>query len=244
MKIGNDVLEVLNNSKLENNVLFLPLQLDRKLYQDVNKVLECLGGKWDRKLKGHKFGDDVESLLNDAINFGEVINQKKELQFYETPPPIIEQLIGLAEIKGTDQVLEPSAGKGAIIKALLKITQSVSAVEIADRKELLTLLGSYIQADFLSLPMFERYDKVVMNPPFSKQQDIDHILHAFKGLKKDGILVAVLSESPFFRNNKKSIEFREWLAKNEAEIIDLEAGAFSTSGTNVKTRIVKIRTKW
>lgn len=36
MKIKDEVLEVLNNSKLEENMLYLPVQLERKLYQDVN----------------------------------------------------------------------------------------------------------------------------------------------------------------------------------------------------------------
>ena len=74
MKIKEDVLQVLNESKLDNNILYLPpKQLERKLYTDVNKVLELLGGKWNRSLKGHKFEIDVEEMLNDAINFGEVI---------------------------------------------------------------------------------------------------------------------------------------------------------------------------
>ena len=241
MKIKEDVLMVLNNSRLENNVLYLPPeQLERKLYQDVNKVLEALGGKWNRKAKGHVFDSDVEELLNDAINFGEVVDHKKELQFYPTPPNIVKQLIELAEIEKDHHVLEPSAGTGVIVSELLKITPNVNAVELADRKELLSMLESYIQADFLTVPTPERYDRVVMNPPFTKQQDIDHVLHAFKALKPNGILVSIVSESPFFRNNKKSIEFRKWLDNNDAKIFELEPGAFKESGTMVKTRIIKI----
>jgi len=241
MKIKEEVLAVLNESRLENNVLFLPpTQLERKLYHDTNKVLECLGGKWDRKIKGHKFDADVEELLNEAINFGEVVDHKKELQFFETPIKIIDRMIKLAEINPNDTVLEPSAGNGAIVKKLLDITKKVSVIEIADRKELLKLLDSYINADFLLVPSLERFDKVVMNPPFSNQQDIDHILHAYKALKSSGILVSVISESAFFRNNNKSIQFREWLTENNAEIIDLESGAFKESGTMVKTKIIKV----
>ena len=49
MKINNTVLDVLGNCRVEENVLFLPANLDRKVYTDVNKVLEALGGKWNRK---------------------------------------------------------------------------------------------------------------------------------------------------------------------------------------------------
>jgi hypothetical protein len=52
--------------------------------------------------------------------------------------------------------------------------------------------------------------------------------------------VSVVSESPFFRSNKKSIEFRAWLDENNAEIIDNDPGAFKESGTMVKTRIIKL----
>jgi predicted RNA methylase len=243
MKIAVEVLEVLNNSKLENNILYLPpQQLDRKLYQSVNKVLELLGGKWDRKIKGHKFDSDVEELLNDAINFGEVVDHKKEYQFFPTPKNIVLQLIELAELNSSDCVLEPSAGEGAIADELNNFTKNVYVVELnpAMYERLAAKHQMSVNADFLQIEPNGLYDKVVMNPPFSKQQDIDHILHAFKCLKAGGILVSIVSESPFFRNNKKSIAFREWLSENNAEIIDLEPGAFKESGTMVKTRIIKV----
>ena len=88
-------------------------------------------------------------------------------------------------------------------------------------------------ADFLELKpeLAYEFERVVMNPPFTRQQDIDHIYHAFKFLGKAGVLVSLLSPSPFFRTNKKSVEFRAWLEKHKAEIVDVPAGAFKESGT-------------
>jgi hypothetical protein len=52
MKIDNDVANVLINSNVKDNLLYLPPeQLERSLYLRVNKVLQSLGGKWNRKLK-------------------------------------------------------------------------------------------------------------------------------------------------------------------------------------------------
>lgn len=42
MKINNTVLDVLGNCRVEENILYLPANLDRKVYTDVNKVLELL----------------------------------------------------------------------------------------------------------------------------------------------------------------------------------------------------------
>jgi len=243
MKINPEILTILNNSKLENNILYLPpTQLDRKVYVEVNKCLELIGGKWNKKLKGHSFEDDVEEILDNIINFGEVVDSKKEYQFFPTPKNIVRQLIELAEIKETDVVLEPSAGDGAIADELLKITKNVHVIELNQKMydKLEKKFQYSMLQDFLTIEPKELYNKIVMNPPFSKQQDIDHILQAYKALKSPGILVSIVSESPFFRENRKSNEFRQWLFNNDAEVIELESGAFKESGTMVKTRIIKV----
>ena len=49
-----NVLSVLSASRIEGNKVFLPdIQLDRKSYQDVNKVLDALGERWIRKFEQH-----------------------------------------------------------------------------------------------------------------------------------------------------------------------------------------------
>jgi predicted RNA methylase len=255
MKIKPGILAILNESKLEDNILFLPKrELDRNTYLEVNKVLELLGGKWNRKAKGHIFSEDVEEMLNDVINYGEVTDHKKEYQFFPTPPEIVKQMIELAEIKKYDIVLEPSAGEGAIAYEIRKITDLVCVVELNPKmyEKIANDFWGHWNEDFLKFFSTGGYDKVVMNPPFSKQHDIDHIMRAFELLNKrclgldgdiiyeGGILVSVVSESAFFRSNKKSQDFRDWLQMNNAEIIDLEPGAFKSSGTMVKTRIIKI----
>lgn len=55
------------------------------------------------------------------------------------------------------------------------------------------------------------------------------------------ILVSVVSESPFFRTDKKSVTFRGFLEAHDAEVYKLDAGAFHESGTEIPTRLVKIR---
>ena len=86
-----------------------------------------------------------------------------------------------------------------------------------------------------------KIDRIVMNPPFTRRQDIDHALHAYDLLDDGGILVAIMCESTFFRTDKKSVDFRAFLDGANAQTVKLEPGAFRESGTDVAARIVKIR---
>jgi 16S rRNA G1207 methylase RsmC len=60
------------------------------------------------------------------------------------------------------------------------------------------------------------YDRVVMNPPFDRERDIDHVLHALKFLKEDGFLTAIVSAGTEFRETKKATAFREHMKKLNA----------------------------
>ena len=86
-----------------------------------------------------------------------------------------------------------------------------------------------------------RFDRIIMNPPFEKQADIDHVTKAFELLADGGILVAIMSNGVTFRNNKKTVAFREnILDKHAALIEDNPEGAFKSSGTMVNTIMVKL----
>src|SRR3546814_13421981 len=63
------------------------------------------------------------------------------------------------------------------------------------------------QADFLTLPPSPIYDRIVMNPPFDRGRDCDHVRHAFGFLKPGGILVAVMSARAEFRDDKRHRAF-------------------------------------
>jgi hypothetical protein len=242
LKIQNDVLDVLGRSTTEENILYLPSQkLDRKLYVDVNKCLESIGGKWNKKEKGHIFESDPSDLLDEMINTGEFTDKKKEYQFFETPVELAQRLIDLAEIKPSDCLLEPEAGQAAIL-GLFPANNAYVAIELMPEncKKLKEMDYSVFEGDFLELGVNLSVDKVIMNPPFTKHQDIKHIYQAWKCLVNGGRLVSIVSESPFFREDKLSKEFRQWLNDNNAEVIDLDRGEFQSSGTMVKSRIIVV----
>jgi len=111
--------------------------------------------------------------------------------------------------------------------------------ELAD---ILRLKGhEVIGSDFLEHQ--GKYDRIVMNPPFEKFQDIDHVRHAYEHLNPGGRLVSIMSESPFFRTDKKAVEFREWLDSVGGTIEELPEKSFSQKSeraTGVSSRVVII----
>jgi N12 class adenine-specific DNA methylase len=57
------VRDVLEQGWVMTDRVFLPDDLDRKLYQQVNKALESAGGVWNRKAKAHLFSGDPRPFL-------------------------------------------------------------------------------------------------------------------------------------------------------------------------------------
>ncbi|MGI6129889.1 MAG: diguanylate cyclase domain-containing protein, partial [bacterium] len=164
--------------------------------------------------------------------------------YFPTPKAIVEKMLEQADIQSGMSVLEPSAGKGNIAdvikeqhgNAKLTVIESASIL-----RELLELKGhNLVGDDFLEHE--GEYDRIIMNPPFEKGQDIDHVRHAYDLLKPGGRLVSIMSEGPFFRGDKKSKDFREWLDEIGGESEKLPEGAFKSSErpTGVNTRMVVI----
>src|SRR6266446_5679736 len=116
--IPTEVLDVLKQSRCEGNQLHLPGQLPRDLYVKTAKIIEMLGGKWNRSLAAHMFDGDCAERVDEAVIAGEVTDFKKLYQFYETPPDLAQRMVAMAHVREGDKVLEPSAGRGAILKAL------------------------------------------------------------------------------------------------------------------------------
>jgi predicted RNA methylase/uncharacterized protein (DUF3820 family) len=245
MNIEQDVLVILTNSKIEGKVLYLPPErLDRKLYLKVNTVLTLIGGKWDRKKGGHVFEDDPADAIDEILLTGNVTDRKKEYQFFPTPLKIAKEICEMADITSQCDCLEPSAGKGNIADVIWGHSpKSLTVIEL-DESNASYLEGKYSQCligkDFLTLNTQKRFDRIVMNPPFSKKQDMKHILKAWEFLKPKGILVSILSPSPFYCNDKLSQDFREFLDENKAAVNDFDENEFKESGTSIRTKCIKV----
>lgn len=164
------------------------------------------------------------------------------------------------------KILEPSAGTGNIARRCLRSIEEldnwsggrerhqndyrfdnvVDCVEfqkpLADALRREGIFRKVYNLDFLLLKPETTglYDIVAMNPPFDRERDIDHVMHALQFLEDDGTLVAIMSAGTEFRETKKSIAFRALMEKMKADWEDLPAGSFSSVGTNCNTLILRV----
>lgn len=238
-------IEILRNCIVEDNIIKLPnIHLDRKLYKEVAKELELIGGKWNGgKVSGFVFKTNPEKLFNSIIN-GDKINLKKDYQFYETSDELANNLVYKADLNDDDSILEPSAGQGAIIRAINKVSNT-----IPDCYELMEVNRDVLNQSDLSFNLIgddflknngKKYTKIIANPPFSKNQDIDHLKEMYNCLQDGGRLVCITSNSWVNGKQKKQIDFRNWLHDVNALIEDIPNGAFKQSGTMVGGKIIII----
>jgi predicted RNA methylase len=258
LKISARTLAILSNclNFVEPNRIVIGGQLDRKEYVKVNEVLEALGGKWDRKSKSHMFGGrGVEALKEDidqVIATGQVTSGS-DLGWFPTPDALADTIVAKLAIKPGDTVLEPSAGDGALAKAVLRRhpQAKVMCVEIhPGRAQALRAAGfkAVTEADFLQIDPAQadvRVDHVVMNPPFApKRADLVHIEHALKFLRPGGTLVSVMAGGISFRQDTRSDRFRMMVSMLGGELSELPEGSFLKSGTGVNTVLLSVTRAW
>lgn len=260
-QIKPEVMLAISQASIIDGVVRLEGQLDRKLYLKVNEVLTALGGKWNRKAQGHTFPgvDDISERIEGVVSTGCFLDPKKHFNFFETPPSLAHHLmdrvrrIYAGHPRTLFRILEPSAGRGALMKTLL---EEISPIEIdyfeamhENRVYLKTEFpeANYLGSDFMDPPIddFSGYNSIVMNPPFSGQQDIDHVDRALDILeaaveRKPRILVAVMSGGTMFRENRKAVAFRERVEKLGGDWTENPPGSFSVSGTDVQTVTLEV----
>lgn len=239
-----DKLEILQQCTVDGMVVRLPdITLDRKLYLEVAGALNLIGGKWvGRKVMGFVFEEDPTELLS-QIAGGENRNLKKEYQFFATPDSLADRVVQLACIGDNDTICEPSAGSGAMLKAIHKMygvrktygyeLMPINQTRLADIPEF-ELLG----ADFLECN--QTFDRIIANPPFSKNQDIEHIYKMYDCLNPGGRIVTICSKHYQLASDRKAQTFKKWLRNMDVFAENVPADTFKESGTKIETVLLVI----
>lgn len=238
MKADENVIAILKEAKIDDTGIVLVGQLSRPDYVAVNKFLEVAGAKWNRGQAKHLFTNpETKGKIEALLQSGEILNEKNHFQSFYTPDDLAKKVIDEACIILGMKVLEPSAGDGALAKPAFEKSGHITCIEInPEAAKSLSILGFIpIIQDFLTIEPEPIYDRVVMNPPFTKGQDIKHILHAMKFLKPGGILVAICANGP-----KQNKELKPMVENMGGKWEDLPAGSFKESDTGVNTALLSI----
>jgi hypothetical protein len=193
--IPDVIRDSLTTMTVIGNSAKLSAQLERADYAKVNKILEALGGKWNKKAGAHLFaGCDPEEVIANYLETGK-LDKPEKFGFFPTPAPLARELVKLAGLQPGHTVLEPEAGVAGIANICAEVTGKGNVVcyEIQQKNcDVLRGLGFKVeQADFLTVEPTQQFDRVILNPPFEKQADIDHVKHAFRFLKPGGTLAAI-----------------------------------------------------
>lgn len=243
----------------------------------VNLYEEIYSDAWERRLPGSE-GEGTGGKAMDMSNTGETLSdfdaainyynalQKRNARnksaegrdYYPTPEPLGLKMVEWSGARDGDDVLEPSAGHGAISRwfpANAKKTIVEASPVLMNSAKLHTFGAKAVEGRFEDFSIQNKFDEIVMNPPYGVGGAVamPHVAKAYKHLRNGGRLVAVVPEGPamekrfdkWFNGDEKATDpdaKKGVFAKGAfltAEI-HLPDVTFSKAGTKVKTKIIVI----
>lgn len=183
---------------------------------------------------------------------------KEDYQFYPTPKELAEKMLEGIKWQYVETILEPSAGKGDIVRAIINknngrynVGVEIDCIEIDPNLRAIIDAEEYFQEgnsnctvrivydDFLNFHTFKRYNLIVMNPPF-KDGD-KHLLKALEIQKNGGSIVCILNaetlKNPYTNTRRELVK---QLEKYNASIEYLQ-DTFSQAERQTKTEIALIK---
>ncbi|BCA57704.1 DUF4942 domain-containing protein [Sphingomonas sp. HMP6] len=175
----------------------------------------------------------------------------KNFGAFNSSEAVVEFAMNDVYLKPGMRVLEPSAGTGMFVKAALEKGADVTCIEIqpglAHELRVVHWFSDVRTADFLEMKpdADDLFDVILMNPPFDRGRDCDHVRHAFGFLKPGGKLVAVMSARAEFGTDARHKALHDLIAAERdryygREWRDLPEGSFLHAGTNVNTVVLTV----
>jgi predicted RNA methylase len=230
-------------------------QLERKVYTTISDAFSRLDGVWSKKADAFLFEYDAREEIEEIFATG-VLPKRNPLQLHPTPRSQVLDMIEASEnvkrhLHSTTRnvrMLEPSIGRCGIADVVRELHPNVEivGVELDSINVKLAQAKGYdvTHADFLQFPVpeteEEKFDVVIMNPPFMSRDFIKHIRHAQSMLKKDGALVSVIPFEWMKSANKGfELEFLTEASRCSSQLnVDYPAGTYEN--TNCVTAIVEL----
>lgn len=178
---------------------------------------------------------------------------KDNKDFYPTPKNIIDKMLSGVDLSRVNNVLEPSAGNGDIVEALMENAKkdyhrdrSLDIDCIEPDKNLQHILKGkdfrVVHDDFLTYDTMKEYNLIVMNPPFSN--GCKHLLKALGMQERNGGAVICLLNAETLKNpyTNERMDLKRKLEEYNADIEyiqDAFLGAERTTG--VEVALIKVQ---
>lgn len=211
--------------------------------KEIDRAMGAVLTEWDAA-KSYYYGTKKQGS-------GRAAKGREGDDYFATPEPIGLKMVQWSGAAPGDDVLEPSAGHGAISRWFpegSKIRVIEKSQELASRLMLRTD-GDVVAGTFEAHHIMNKYDAIVMNPPFGRGGALamQHLSKAVNHLREGGRVVALIPTGPAA---DKAWE-RWFYAKDEkgrSELGDLHLvmdvmlprSVFERAGTQIPSRIVVI----
>lgn len=183
-------------------------------------------------LKDREKFDDIE-----IDSHQEPIRVHKSTECHVTPDWVADQMVEYLLPHSRHDILEPSAGTGQLLRALIRgganqsgmtfVEKDLSLFEMLTNEFDLSRMGA-TNDDFLNPDLFINrftYDRVIMNPPFKKVHQ--HVRKAHRLLADGGLIIALVPSN-----------FKSHLFENCDELMELDSETFEA--TKVTTKVIRI----
>ena len=219
-----------------------------------------IGGHWSQAHKSFVFIKEVTTRIiqeaiqkaNNQFPLSKEQIEREKLQAYFTPLEISKKIQQSAHICDNDIVLDPSAGTGNLVNGLNIPKENIFLVEpnpefceFLRRSGYVNVIQSTFEEALDKKILPNNISKILMNPPFSKQSDLKHILLAYELLNKGGTLVSIIGKNSLLErdiNNQKSPTIENFISTSKSskfhQMINLEPASFEESGTICDTCMI------
>ncbi|MFI7608483.1 class I SAM-dependent methyltransferase [Micromonospora sp. NPDC049366] len=203
-------------------------QHSREDWVPVATAFQALGGVYTKRIKGYTFETDPTEAIKRAVKTGRAVPVSQSEGYVPTPGDVAEEVCSypytdLERLPAGSVVLEPSAGGGQLVRAILEVNPGVRVVALEPNKARAALIGDHdgrVTVFNCTLEEYAatarhpigagsgiRFNAVVMNPPFAVPGNatlwIDHVMLAWELLRPGGRLVAIVPSALKYRHGKK-----------------------------------------
>lgn len=158
--------------------------------KELDRLANAALTEWDRA-KSFYFGQQKKTSKTKAAE-GE--------DYFATPEPVGLKMVQWLDLRPGEKALEPSGGHGAIARWLPENVDRTAVEPSPELRSRMAMVfdGKIVDGRFEDLHVVNKFDGIVMNPPFGTagRTAIDHLAKAATHLNDGGRIVALIPTGP------------------------------------------------